>query len=55
MKFMQIRYENLLLANSVTHLAFLDNWEGVEVWESAVQHQYQWVDKVSQRDIGRGP
>ena len=45
----------MLLANLVTHLAFLANWEGVEVWESVVQHQYQWVDKVSERDIGRRP
>ena len=33
---------------------FLAIWEGVEVWGSVVQHQYQWVDKVSERDIGRG-
>ena len=32
--------ENSLLANLVTHLVFLANWEGVEVWEGVVQHQY---------------
>ena len=37
-----------------TFWLFLANWEGVEVWGSVVQHQYQWVDKVSERDIGRG-
>ena len=49
----------MLLVNLVTQLVFLANWEGVEVWESVVQHQYHWVDKVSEkvseRDIGRGP
>ena len=44
----------MLLANLATHLAFVANWEGAEVWGSDVQHQYHQVDKVSERDIGRG-
>ena len=39
----------------VTHLVFLAYWEGVEVWENVVQHQYHWFDKVSEGDIGMGP
>ena len=42
------------MVNLATHLAFLAHFEGVEVWEKVVQHQYHWIDKVLERDIGRG-
>ena len=49
---MKIRQK--ILANLARHLAFFANWEGIEVWEYVVQHQYHQVMWVSERDIGRG-
>ena len=34
-------------------MAFLANWEGAEVWNNVVWHQYHWNDKVSEKDLGR--